>query len=61
MLSINENEIKQNIRSEKEKLLKLENLINEINDDDLNMLKYDVIIKKIDPIKVASIDKIIVF
>lgn len=59
MLSIKENEIKKNIENEKEKLLKLENLINKINEEDLNMLKYDVVIKKIDPIKVASIRSIL--
>lgn len=59
MLSIKENEIKKNIESEKEKLLKLENLINKINEEDLSMLKYDVVIKKIDPIKVASIRSIL--
>lgn len=50
MPSIKENQIRQNIEDQKEKLLKLENLINKINEEDLDMLKYDVIIKKIDPI-----------
>lgn len=59
MLSIKITEIKQNIESEKEKLLKLENLINKINEEDLNMLKYDVVIKKVDSLKVASIRSIL--
>ncbi|MCY6957041.1 MerR family transcriptional regulator [Clostridium brassicae] len=59
MLYKKKQEIMQNIKLEKVRLVKVERLINSIKEDDDLMLKYDVVLKKLERKKVASIRDII--
>lgn len=60
MLAIRKEELMESIKKDKEKLSRIENLINTINEEvNYNMLKYDVIIKEVESLKIASIREII--
>ncbi|MBC2578817.1 MerR family transcriptional regulator [Clostridium sp. DJ247] len=60
MLNIKRNEIEENIKSEEIKLSRLQTLISKIKEEEnVFMLNYDVIIKEVDSLKVASIRDII--
>ncbi|WMJ79515.1 MerR family transcriptional regulator [Clostridium sp. MB40-C1] len=59
MLYKKKEEIMNNIGLEKAKLLKVKRLINNIKEDDDLMLKYDVVLKKLERKKVVSIRDII--
>ncbi|MDW8800314.1 MerR family transcriptional regulator [Clostridium sp. A1-XYC3] len=59
MLDQKRNEIHDTIKYEKMRLLKVETLINRIKEDDRFMLKYDVVLKQLETIKVAAVRDII--
>lgn len=59
MLKIRQSEIEENIKSEQTKFTRVESLIKSIEEDDYNMSNYNVIIKKVEPMKIASIRDII--
>src|SRR5436190_23106129 len=54
MLKLRQAEIRQRVEEEAERLERVEHWLREIEQED-SMTKYDVVIKKIEPIKVASV------
>lgn len=54
-----EEEIKDELEQGRQKLLNLQSLLKVINEEEEYMSNYDVIIKKVEPLKVASIREII--
>jgi effector-binding domain-containing protein len=54
MLKLRQVEIRQKVREEAERLDRVDVLLNQIEKED-TMSKYDIVIRKVDPIKVASV------
>ncbi len=58
MLKLRQAEIRQRVEEESERLERVEHWLREIEQEDC-MSKYDVVIKKVEPIKVASLRRVI--
>jgi effector-binding domain-containing protein/DNA-binding transcriptional MerR regulator len=60
MLNLRKEEIEDTVKTEQEKLRKIRSMMDKMkNEEDSVMLKYNVIIKEVEPLKVASLRDII--
>jgi effector-binding domain-containing protein/DNA-binding transcriptional MerR regulator len=60
MLTLRKLELTESIKIDQQKLFRIQRLLTNINEEvSLSMLKYDVLIKKVEPLKIASIRDII--